>query len=39
MKPGDGKNFPKKGDIVHVNYRLTLPGSNDEIDSSFGPGR
>ncbi|PWY97506.1 putative FPR1-peptidyl-prolyl cis-trans isomerase [Testicularia cyperi] len=39
LSPGDGKNFPKKGDTVTMHYVGTLASNGAEFDSSKKPGR
>jgi FK506-binding protein 1 len=37
-RPGDGKTFPKKGDMLTMHYRGTLKSSGSQFDASYDRG-
>ena len=39
LTPGDGTNFPKKGDKLQMHYTGTLESNGSEFDSSHKRGR
>uniref|UniRef100_A0A0K3C901 peptidylprolyl isomerase n=1 Tax=Rhodotorula toruloides TaxID=5286 RepID=A0A0K3C901_RHOTO len=39
IRPGDGQNFPKKGDTVTMHYHGTLASNGNKFDSSYDRGQ
>lgn len=39
VEPGDGTNFPKKGDMLTMHYRGTLVSDGSEFDASYKRGK
>ncbi len=37
-KPGDGKTFPQKGDILAMHYKGTLASDGSKFDASYDRG-